>query len=536
MKHPRISTLAALTFGVAGLAASAAAAQAPNTTPYPPMLRGDTAATNNGWEVQALFTVSEGGAGYVPPGILDGIVAIKGPGSSAYVFVNHELGASVGYPYALANGTVLTGARISGFQIQRKIVNGLPETKILAGRNAFDTVYDRAYQLVTSPAQINETGHATNGFSRLCSSVAVAAGTYGFVNNVYLTGEETGISGHPHGGSLWALDVKGGALWAVPMAGRMAWENVAPMSTGNPNQVALLCGDDDEANPLYLYVGEKHAIGDGSFLDRNGLKVGKLYAWKADNGDVNPEQFNGLNASRTGAFVEVTVFDANMAGQPGYDAQGYADITTLHDEADALGCFDFSRPEDLAVNPFDGTQAVFASTGRGSLFPSDNWGDVLILDVDFATLKADIVIIHDADDLAVPDAGIRNPDNLEWAADGKIYVNEDRSTSPSSLFGGTTGIEASVWQLDPVTRAFTRIAEIDRSAVAPTGSTDTSPSDIGNWESSGVLDVTHLFETLPGERLLLVDVQCHSVKDGPIGGSSNLAESGQLLFLSKIVK
>jgi hypothetical protein len=524
--------LAALT--AASLAAPAAAAQ--NTTQYPPMLRGDTPETGQGWEAFPLFTVGDSGNGFTPPGILDGIGALRGPGTSAYVLVNHELGASAGYAYTLANGTTLTGARITGFQISRKIVGGVPQTNILAGITAFDTIYDRFHNVVTSPAQVNETGSATNGLARLCSSVAVAGGTYGFVDSIYFTGEETGKPSHPHGGSLWALDVKNGGLWAVPMAGRMAWENVTPMSTGNPNQVALLCGDDDESNPLYLYVGDKNAVGDGSFLDRNGLKSGRLYAWRSDNGDTTPEQFKGLNASRTGAFVEVSVFDAAMAGQPGWDAQGYADIDTLHLEADALGCFDFSRPEDLAVNPLDGTQAVFASTGRGSIFPSDNWGDLIVVHVDFSDLSADMVIVHDADSLPVPDAGIRSPDNLDWAKDGKIYVQEDRSTSPSSLFGGATGIEASVWQLDPVTRGYERIAVVDRSAVAPTGSTDSAPTDIGNWESSGVLDVTDLFETLPGERLLIVDVQAHSVKDGPIGGSTSLAEGGQLLFLSKVVK
>lgn len=524
------AALAALS--AAGLAAPAAAAQ--SLTQYPPMLRGDTPETSQGWTVQPLFTVGDSGRGFVPPGILDGIGALRGPASSAYVLVNHELGASAGYAYTLANGVTLTGARITGFQISRRIVNGAPETKILAGITAFDTIYDRFYVEVTDPAQVNETGSASIGLARLCSSVAVAAGSYGFVDPIYFTGEETGKPGHPHGGSLWALDVKNADLWAVPMAGRMAWENVAPLSTGNAHQVALLCGDDDEANPLYLYVGDKNAAGDGSFLDRNGLKIGRLYAWKADNGDVNPEQFNGLNASRTGRFVQVTVQDASMAGQVGYDAQGFADIDTLHAEADALGCMDFSRPEDLAVNPLDATQAVFASTGRGSIFPSDNWGDLIVVDVDFADLSADLTIIHDADDLAVPDAGIRSPDNLDWASNGKIYVQEDRSTSPSSLFGAATGIEASVWELDPVTRAFTRVAVIDRSAVAPTGATDGAPTDVGNWESSGVLDVTHLFQTLPGERLLIVNVQAHSVKDGPIGGSTNLVEGGQLLFLSKI--
>jgi secreted PhoX family phosphatase len=300
-----------------------------------------------------------------------------------------------------------------------------------------------------------------------------------------------------------------------------------------PGQVALLMGDDTEGSPLYLYVGEKNAAGDGSFLDRNGLKVGRLYAWKADNGDLTPEQFKGLGASRSGTFVEIVVKDPLAAGLAGHDAQGYLDNDGLTSQADALGCYSFARPEDLDTNPYDGTQAAFVSTGRGSLFPSDNWGDVYVVDVDFSDLSADVRIVHDADGLAVPDAGIRSPDNIDWGKDGKLYVTEDRATTPGTLFGAATGAEASLWRLDPITQATQRIGEIDRSAVS-TGSTDPSPSDLGNWETTGVTDVTGLFGTLPGERLLLVNVQAHSLQDGPIGGNPLLDEGGQLLFASKV--
>lgn len=504
-------------------------------TAYPPMLRGDTPATGNGWTATPLFTVGETLGNYTPIGLLDGLGVFPRNPTTALVLANHEASESLGTTYTLANGTQLKGARVTTFVISRTVDQfGVVTTNLKRAGPAFGTIYDRQGVIVTNAAQINEVGDPLKGISRLCSSQSVLAGTYGFVDDIYFTGEETGKPSVPHGGSEWALDVKTRTLWAVPAMGRMAWENVTPLDTGDASRVALLCGDDTAGSPLYLYVGQKSAIGDGSFLDRNGLAVGKLYAWKAANGDTSPQQFNGLNASRSGSFVEVTVKDTNQSGQAGYDAFGYADDTTLQGEADALGCFSFSRPEDLATNPLDGTQAAFASTGRGQLFPADNWGDVYVVDVDFANLSADLVIVHDADGLAVPDSGIRSPDNLCWAGNGKIYVNEDRSTSPSSLFGGATGIEASVWQLDPITRAYTRIAEIDRTAVAPTGSTDSAPSDLGNWESSGVLDVTNFFQTLPGERLLITDVQAHSVTDGPIGGSSSLVEGGQLLFLSKI--
>lgn len=59
-----------------------------------------------------------------------------------------------------------------------------------------------------------------------------------------------------------------------------------------------------------------------------------------------------------------------MAGEIGYDVDGYLDGHTLREQADQLGCFSFSLPDDLPV----------------------------------------------------PDQGIRRPDNLAWADDGFIYI------------------------------------------------------------------------------------------------------------------
>jgi hypothetical protein len=402
---------------------------------------------------------------------------------------------------------------------------------------AYHTIYDRAGQLVVNAAQVNEAGHPLNGFSRFCSGAGVRAGEYGFVDNVYFANEETGVPDHPHGGSVWALDVNSGAIWGLPAFGRGSWENVAAFDSGSPDHVALLLGDDEAAAPLYLYIGEKNAAGDGSFLDRNGLKVGQVYAWVADNGDTTPQQFNASNGgglTRAGSFVAVDVQDITMANMPGYDSAGYLDDPTLRNAAYALGAFKFSRPEDLHTNPANGSQLVFASTGRGSVFPADNWGDVYIVDINLANMAnptATLKILHDADALPIPDQGVRSPDNLCWAADGFIYVQEDKSTSPGSLFGQATGIEASIWKLNPLSGEFARIAEVDRSAV-PAGQTDPLPNDRGNWETSGIIDVSQLFQVAPGETLLMANVEAHSITGGTIGGSTQLVQGGQLIFLT----
>ena len=47
------------------------------STPYAPMMRGDTAATSNGWVVEPAFTVGETVRRYQAPGILDGVGAFS---------------------------------------------------------------------------------------------------------------------------------------------------------------------------------------------------------------------------------------------------------------------------------------------------------------------------------------------------------------------------------------------------------------------------------------------------------------------------
>ena len=76
---------------------------------------------------------------------------------------------------------------------------------------------------------------------------------------------------------------------------------------------AAQSGDDRGAAPLLLYVGQKDHHGDGSFLDRNGLAHGALYAWVADDGSLSPEDWNGTGTSRTGTFVEIAHYDDAMA-------------------------------------------------------------------------------------------------------------------------------------------------------------------------------------------------------------------------------
>jgi hypothetical protein len=83
-----------------------------------------------------------------------------------------------------------------------------------------------------------------------------------------------------------------------------------------------------------------------------------------------------------------------------------------------------------------------------------------------------------------------------------------------------------------------RFAVLDPTNGVPTlyGQTNANPpttaSNVGNWESSGIIDVSSIYGLTPGS-MMLADVQAHSLRDGNIGGFSNLTEGGQLTLIAR---
>ena len=82
-------------------------------------------------------------------------------------------------------------------------------------------------------------------------------------------------------------------------------------------------------------------------------------------------------------------------------------------------------------------------------FPADDWGNVYLIDIRFGpdpagslAAQARVRLFYDSDDMG--DRGLRSPDNLVWASNGLIYVQEDRATK-RARFGAVSGREASVW-------------------------------------------------------------------------------------------
>ena len=123
------------------------------------------------WTTSPVFTIGETINGYTPVGIPDGMGAFK-RGRNIEVVANHELRSTQGYPYTLANGATLTGARVSSFMLNPK--TGVFEN----GELAYDIIYNRAGNEVFGPADL-EFG----GLNRLCSAGSFKKGQAGFVDD-----------------------------------------------------------------------------------------------------------------------------------------------------------------------------------------------------------------------------------------------------------------------------------------------------------------------------------------------------------------
>lgn len=507
--------------------------------------------------------LNSGDSVYAPTGIFDGLGAYDNGDGTFTVLANSELGNTVGYGY-LVDGVALTGARISKFIIDKDVdddaSNG-SQSAMVSGGIAYKEIIDAEGNAVTSAAQLN------GGFARFCSSSYEQADRFGagrgFVDSIFLTGEESDE------GLLYALDTETEVIYALAGLGRAGWETAIQVDTGSINTVGVLLMDDNTA-PIYLWVGEKSTADGVSFLERNGLAAGQgnLYTWVPTAGSIGTAA--GTAGVPDSADLNALALGTAAAGSwvlVGTGAQvALLSEAQLRTTANGLGALQLSRLEDASINPTDGQQVVFATTGNADFGAADTFGNLITLDLSGAFdgngliaggNSTGLAVIYDGDrQIAVWDEAfgddngqidiaeraafgatiIRNPDNLTWSADGSIYVQEDRSVD-KAFFAQQ---EASIWQVsatttDPLTGQATaeRWMQIDRNAV-PTAYGQTDPRaaggtnpDPGNWESSGIIDVSYIYGLAAGS-LFLADVQAHSLVKGNIAGNGYLAQGGQV--------
>lgn len=510
--------------------------------------------------------LNPGDSVYAPTGIFDGQGAYDNGDGTFTLLVNSELGPDRGYGYLLPGVEGgLTGARVSSLVIDKDVdddaSNGY-QSKVLRGGLAYDSIHLDGSDVAID--QASDLGAV--GFKRFCSANLVEANSFGagigFADRVYLVGEEEFSL---DGGSFFALDVDGRALHEVVGFGKGTWESATIIDTGSADTVSVLLFDDAKA-PLYLWVGTKSSAADASFLERNGLaqNQGTLYTYitpalpenvvSAGSGPDSSDllaftQANGLNTAINGSWVDLASVD------PNYTELGAPALRQL---AVDQGALQLSRIEDGEVNPLNGQQAVFVSTGTTEFNKGDLYGNVYTLEFGAAFGSDGLIsgagdsvlkVVYDGDLLVDPTSGLRNPDNMTISGDGHAYIQEDRANGGgTNILNGNFGTqEASIWKLeiDPITGESTgealRWAQIDRTAVPTaygqsqvdsTGQpvvdvTAANTNGVGNWESSGIIDVSTIYGGAPGS-LFIANVQAHNLLGGNLQGNGYLVEGGQI--------
>ena len=397
--------------------------------------------TYNGWKAIEIITQGEskGDSGWTMPPYFDGagayIVNARSNNPIIRIHLNHE------------NDNDSSISEINLFQQQTKqAINNMIRTNqvgdvqfVRDARLAYDRWTTDGGMTIRTDVDPDRTG-----FCRFCSSQEYQPNTFGlnrgFVDQLYITGEEC------TGGALFALDSQQRILYQVSgYAGSSSiisekggipfdpWENAALIDTGETRHVALLLVPDVQGsrNFLQLYIGHKGKSTDGAdasdFLSRNGLAYGEYFLLRSswpDTGNTNDGE------------------------------------SIVKDESGVLGNI---KLEDADTCPYDPTKVVIAETHQGLY--------VVDFDLHFDNSAAGGGFDSDSSSFSItkiPTNDIRFPDNVEWSANGHIFVNEDNK-------------RGAIWYQDEDGGSRTKIGET-----------------IGVGESAGIFDLSDLLDYDPG--------------------------------------
>lgn len=348
------------------------------------------------------------GFNYAMPSAFDGAGARLLNSSTLRVQVNHETSdasiSEVDLNVAntkLAISNLIAGSSTGGVSF------------VVAARQAY-----RRWSSNGGSSWTNTSSASNTSFRSFCSGQAYAADTFGidrgFVDPIYITGEETG------GGRLFALDSVARDLYQL--SGKVgsapggvgglpfdSWENAALIDTGETDHIALLLSPDGGTQSLKLYVGVKGKGSNGaassSFLARNGLAYGSWYY---------------LNGGLPGSVSSSTpgTFDTTSAG--------------------ALAA---TKMEDVDTSPSNPTRVVLGNQNSGVFTLAFN----LVFGSSFNAGSSGFTVTK----ISTTSGGansLNSPDNVDWTAaatlngvnysTGLLFVNEDNT-------------DGEIWKMKP---------------------------------------------------------------------------------------
>jgi hypothetical protein len=466
----------------------------------------------DGVQTTSLLTAGDavGTPAYTMSGIPDGLGIRDGGSGTVDVFMNHELGATVGN--VRAHGQ--KGAFISTFKFNKttNVVTSGKDVIDSAAKIKYWDYLTKSYAAAPNAAGTDANAVSfpafTAAFSRLCSSSLTNVGQLlsesgkGYDGQIYFANEESGNNGRLFG------VLPDGTTKQLPKLGLFSWENT--LAAANRSDTTLVQGQEDAgsaANPqaqIWTYVGTKTSGANDDAFDKAGLTNGKLYVPDVVNQAVtNEPQFRATYGK--GVPVELTFNEVNT--DQGGDAQ--------NTEAAAKG-LTLARIEDGAWDPANPRDFYFLTTEGGATFkapgttPTRDGGGLWRLryrDIENPLAGATLTLVLDGSEAPY----LNKPDNMDLDRHGNLLIQEDpggnEHVSRIVAYNVYTGQRGVVAQFDP-----------------PKFTTGGAGFLTNDEESSGIVDA----ESLLGRGKFVFDAQVHkAVTPDPAG----VVEMGQLLLL-----
>jgi len=319
-------------------------------------------------------------------------------------------------------------------------------------------------------------------YNVLCSAYLIEGN--GFGRPIFITNEEI------DGGIVVAYDALSGNKTEMPWLGKFSHENTI-LVPGYGNKTILLGTEDGEFDhsQLYMYVanspsdlihsrGTLHVlVGDGDNITNfRDLRKGPIY-----KAHFEPLTWNWKTQNSS----------------------------ELEDEVQKKNALDFIRLEDLHYDQNNNSKIYVVDTGDKK--PGEQYKNGRIYSFELAKpfknssssafYGASFAVMLDGD------AGdnIRNPDNVA-TSNNSLMIQEDLNDYNRIQDGDN----ARILRFDLNSHELKPVAVLDQSF-------DKSNPKAGEWESSGIIDVSKIF----GKGVWLVDVQAHTINEG-----------GQLLLMT----
>lgn len=476
MQKNRLSLFVAVAMmSIAGTACAEITGPSSSQTPYLKPTAADV-------EFTSILTVGDrvkkkhkGNNTYRMAGIPDGLGAYDNGDGTITLLMNHELGNTKG----VVRDHGAKGSFVSKWQIRKS------DLKVLNGEDLIQTL------VLADPSK--------TAINRLCSADMAAPTAFfnsktgkGFnEGRIFMNGEESGpagrafahlVAGRQHGTSYELT-----ALKTAP------WENVVASPFEQDKTVVMGMEDGSgNASKVYVYVGDKQE--EGNPVEMAGLTNGVSYQVKID-GYATEGSVNGSTAIPNNLVASFTL-----------ETSGGSGLNRVED-----GAWDTVNPNRFYFVTTDGF------SGNTRLWRLN------FTDITNPTAGGTIEVLVNG---AV--TGQKMMDNITVDGAGNVYMQEDV---------GNQAHLGKIWKYD-TSGNLSLIAEHDanRFIAGASGDIDGSDSKQSDEESSGIIEVSNLFQGVEGYdteayRYFLLDVQAHYSSVNGIAVDPELVEGGQLLMM-----